>query len=215
MRRIQRQSSSARFIHWVHTISCLLLFYTGLALYVPALNGMSVVFGGLQNSRLVHHYSGFVFVTVPIVMILANWGGFTHFMKEMFTWDGKDDTEFMKKFPVYLFNAKTELPPQGKLKSGQKFADWFILASALLIAISGIIMYFDATFSRILVQWMHPLHELSMIVLGVFLLMHIYMGAGIFEPYRGMARAMFGDGTVSTGQAEYHWKKWAKEIKTK
>ncbi len=151
---------------------------------------------------------------VPIVMILANWSSFTHFIKEIFTWEGRDDTESLKKFPAYLFNAKTELPPQGKLKGGQKFGDWFILGSSLLIAVSGIVMYFDASFPRALVQWMYPLHELSMIVIGVFLLIHIYLGAGIFEPYRGMGRAMFGDGTVSYNQAEYHWPKWAKEQKS-
>jgi len=215
MRRIKRQSGTARFIHWVHTISCLLLFYTGLALYIPALNGIAVIFGGLQNSRLVHHYSGFIFVGVPIVMALGNWKGFVNFMKEVFTWEGKDDTDWFKKFPTYLFNAKTKLPPQGRLKSGQKFADWFILGGSLLIALSGIIMYFDTAFPRVLVQWMYPLHELSMIVLGVFLLIHIYMGAGIFQPYRGMWRAMFWDGTVSDKEAEYHWSKWAKETKTK
>lgn len=215
MRRIPRQSTTSRFVHWVHTISCLLLFYTGLTLYVPALNGMAALFGGIQNSRLVHHYSGFVFVGVPIVVALVSWKGFKHFVEELFSWEGDDDTQWLKKFPSYLFNAKTELPPQGRLKSGQKFADWFILGSSLLIALSGAIMYFDGVFPRVMVQWMYPLHELSMIILGVFLLSHIYMGAGIFEPYRGMWRAMFGDGTVSAKQAEYHWPKWAKEKKNR
>lgn len=215
MERIKRQSSTARFVHWVHTISSFLLFYTGLALYIPALNGMAVVFGGIQNSRLVHHYSGFAFVGVPIVIGLANWEGLMNFVREIFNWEGKDDSESLKKFPAYLFNANTPMPSQGKLKGGQKFGGWFILASSVLISLSGIVMYFDASFSRSLVLWMYPLHELSTIVLGVFLMIHVYLGAGIFAPYRGMGRAMFGDGTVSESQAEHHWPKWAKEQKTK
>ena len=213
MERIQRQSLFARSVHWVHTIATLLLFYTGLALYTQSLNGLAALFGGIQNSRLVHHYSGFIFAGVPVLMGLANWGGLTRFLKETFSWEGKDDTDSLIKFPAYLFKAGKKMPPQGRLKGGQKFADWFILGSSLSIAVSGIMIYFGSNISKALVTWMFPLHELSMIILGVFLLIHIYMGAGIFEPYRGMWRAMFGDGTVSRPDAEYHWSKWAKERK--
>jgi formate dehydrogenase subunit gamma len=213
MRRIQRQSSFARIVHWIHTIATLLLFYTGLALYTQSLNALAVVFGGIQNSRLVHHYSGFVFVGVPIMMGLANWDGLMRFFKEIFSWEGKEDTESLTKFPAYLFDADKEMPSQGRLKGGQKFADWFILGGSLLVSVSGIMIYFGSYISKSVVIWMFPLHELSMIVLGVFLLIHIYLGAGIFEPYRGMWRAMFGDGTVSERDAEYHWSKWAEEQK--
>ena len=40
---------------------------------------------------------------------------------------------------------------------------------------------------------------------------HIYLGAGIFQPYRGTARIMFGDGKVSESDAAYHWGYWANE----
>ncbi len=170
-----------------------------------------MVFGGIQNSRLVHHYAGFIFVGVPIVTALANWDGLMRFFGEIFNWEGKDDTEALLKFPAYLFNADKEMPPQGRLKGGQKFGDWLILGSSVLISISGLLIYFGSLISKAVVVWMFPLHELSMIILGVFLLIHIYLGAGIFQPYRGMWRAMFGDGTVSTKQAEYHWSKWAEE----
>ena len=36
-------------------------------------------------------------------------------------------------------------------------------------------------------------------------------GAGIFQPYRGTARIMFGDGKVSESDAVYHWGYWANE----
>lgn len=213
MRRIVRWSLTARFVHWIHTISCLLLFYTGLALYIPILNSMAVVFGGIQNSRLVHNYSGFVFISIPVIVALITWGGSVRFLKEVFSWGGRDDTESLKKFPAYFFDANKKMPPQGRLKAIQKFAGWFILISSLLVSISGIVMYFNINLPRNLVQWMYPLHELSMIVLGVFLMVHTYVGTGLFAPYRGIWRAMFWNGKVSEVQAEYHWSKWAEERK--
>ena len=52
-------------------------------------------------------------------------------------------------------------------------------------------------------------------LIAVFGLAHIFLGAGIFQPYRGTAKLMFGDGTVSESDALYHWGHWArKEIAT-
>ena len=38
---------------------------------------------------------------------------------------------------------------------------------------------------------------------------HAYLGLGIFTPYRGTVRLMFGDGKVSETDAVYHWGYWA------
>ena len=45
----------------------------------------------------------------------------------------------------------------------------------------------------------------------MFGLAHIFLGAGIFQPYRGTAKLMFGDGTVSESDALYHWGHWARK----
>jgi len=213
-RRVIRQSAAARFLHWTHTISCLLLFYTGLALYLPRLNGLAAVFGGLDGSRFAHRVCGVFFIGIPILMIIFNWRGFVNFLKDIFTWE-ENDTTWLLRFPIYLFRAKTKMPPQGRLKSGQKFADWFIIGSSILLILTGIAMAFPANFPKGLVQWCFPLHELGMIILGVFLLGHIYLGLGIFQPYRGAWRYMFGDGTVSEEEAKYHWTRWYEEVKGK
>ena len=40
---------------------------------------------------------------------------------------------------------------------------------------------------------------------------HIFLGTGIFQPYRGTHRLMFGDGMVSESDALYHWGHRARE----
>ena len=58
-----------------------------------------------------------------------------------------------------------------------------------------------------------PKLSLALIIGGiaVFGLAHIFLGAGIFQPYRGTHRLMFGDGTVSEADALYHWGHWARK----
>jgi len=43
------------------------------------------------------------------------------------------------------------------------------------------------------------------ILIAVFGMAHAYLGLGIFTPYRGTVRLMFGDGKVSETDAVYHW----------
>lgn len=215
MERIQRQSLFARSIHFIHTISCLLLFYTGISLIIPTFNILAEVFGGIQNSQLVHRISGLVFIGIPIILAIVCWNSFKQYYRELFSWNRKKDREGLRKFPAYFFNPEMELPAHDNRESGNKVISWFIVGSCCLIGLSGTVMYFGSYLSRGLVLWMYPLHELSMIVLGVFLLIHIYIGTGICKPYRGIWRAMFWDGKVNYSLAESHWPKWVKEEKAK
>jgi formate dehydrogenase subunit gamma len=215
MEWIQRRSAVARFIHFIHFLATLTLFYTGLALYHPIFKFLADWVGGFGVTRVAHRAAAIFFIGIPLLAIIFNWRGFVEFMREIFApWD-EDDKEFMRRFIPYLFNAKTKMPPQKKIKSGQRVADWFILGSALLIALSGLVMWLNVYFPKPFVRWMYPIHELSMIVLGVFLLGHAYLGSGLFQPYRGMYRVMFGNGKVTEAEARYHWQKWAEEVKRK
>jgi formate dehydrogenase subunit gamma len=48
-------------------------------------------------------------------------------------------------------------------------------------------------------------------VIAVGLLGHAYLGTGVFQPYRGLWRLMFGNGQVSESDALYHWGYWAED----
>ena len=48
-------------------------------------------------------------------------------------------------------------------------------------------------------------------MIAVFGLAHIFLGAGIFQPYRGTYKLMFGNGMVSESDAIYHWGHWARK----
>ena len=66
-------------------------------------------------------------------------------------------------------------------------------------------------FSAETVMWARLLHDVFFFLTVFVGIAHIYLGAGIFQPYRGTARIMFGDGKVSESDAAYHWGYWANE----
>ena len=211
MRYIQRHSAFARGLHWIHTIACLSLFATGLILFIPAV-AESVGAGTIQGARLVHRVMAAIFIVAPIASTIISPKGFVHLWKSLFfKWDA-DDKEFMKKFFPYLFfGAKQHMPPQRINKSGQGVADGMLIFASVAIAITGVVLVWPTFFGIGVVRWSLMLHDLLMIVVGILMIAHIYLGAGIFQPYKGSGRLMFGDGRVSESDALYHWGTWAKE----
>ncbi len=211
MRYIQRQSGLARSVHWLHTLATLALFITGILIYVPSIAN-AIALGTMEVARLVHRGGALIFLGIPILAMLIQPRAAAHKFKEYFKPWTAEDKEFMKKFLPYLFNPKkVHMPEQGKYKSGQILADGLVIVFALLIGISGAFLWAANSFSPELIRWMYLLHDVSMIMMGILLLGHIYLGAGIFKPYRGTGRLMFGDGKVSEADARYHWGKWADE----
>lgn len=212
MRYIQRQSTYARSLHWIHTIACLSLYVTGLILFIPSV-AAAVGVSTVQGARLIHRVMAAIFIVAPLVSIVIQPKGFKHVLQGwFFKWDEKDK-EFMKKFPAYLFlGGKEHMPDQKYMKSGQAVADIPVVLLSILIALSGVVLVWPAFFGGgELVRWSLLVHDGVMVLLGVMMIAHIYIGAGIFQPYKGSGRIMFGDGKITESDALYHWGTWARE----
>lgn len=212
MRYIQRQSVYARSLHWIHTIACLSLYVTGLILFIPSV-AAAVGVSTVQGARLIHRVMAAIFIIAPLVSMVIQPKGFKHVLQGwFFKWDDKDK-EFMKKFvPYLLMGGKEHMPDQKYMKSGQAVADLGVVFMSILIALSGVVLVWPAFFGGgTLVVWSLLVHDGVMILLGVMLIAHIYIGAGIFQPYKGSGRLMFGDGKISEADALYHWGTWARE----
>ena len=106
-------------------------------------------------------------------------------------------------FP-YLFMAKwIHMPDQREVKSGQRFADGMLWFAGALMGITGVLLLLGSTvvdFGGAQGIFLF-LHDVGFLLIAVFALAHIFLGAGIFQPYRGTAKLMFGDGTVSESDA--------------
>lgn len=219
-RYIQRHSLLTRVTHGVAAISCILLALTGLFVFWPELGGS--IMGGdfTQVMRQLHRWIAIPFILVPIFAVLKSPKGFVHlFREDVFgKWD-KDDFEWAMKFPLYLFApGKVHMPPQHHVKSAQRLADGALLILGIFMAISGVVLWLNTGMFGLTVQFeagtllfWHLVHTICFFLTVFIGIAHIYLGAGIFQPYRGTIRIMFGDGKVSESDAAYHWGYWANE----
>ena len=107
------------------------------------------------------------------------------------------------------------------MKSAQRLADGALLFFCVIMAVTGMILWLNTgllpsggmkvEFSGETILWARLLHDIFFFLTVFVGIAHIYLGAGIFQPYRGTARIMFGDGKVSESDAAYHWGYWANE----
>ena len=199
-RYIRRHSKQARWTHGITIIACILLCISGLFVFVPALAaavGADTVFA----IRMSHRVLGVIFVLVPLISAIMAPKGVKHIFKNLFDrWDS-DDKKWMMLFFPYLFMAKwIHMPDQREVKSGQRFADGMLWFSGALMGITGVFLLLGTTlfdFGGGVYGVMLFLHDIGFLLIAVFGLAHIFLGAGNFQPYRGTAKLMFGDGTVS------------------
>jgi formate dehydrogenase subunit gamma len=213
-RYLKRHTLQTRITHGVVGITCLLLVATGLFVFIPALNNLvpsSVTFG----IRMAHRVLGIIFIAVPLVSALTAPKGVRHLLKNYFAkWDD-DDVTFLKRFIPYMLGPKrVHMPDQHEVKSGQRLADGVLFLAGFLIAVSGVFLLLGTTvvaFGAGLMLVMRLIHDVAFLMFAVFGLAHIYLGAGVFQPYRRVRRVMFGDGLISEGDALYHWGHWARE----
>ena len=218
-RYIQRHSRLARVTHNVAAAACIILALPGAAVFTPA---VSETLGGSFKywMRMLHRIAAVPFILVPLYAFFRSPEGARHlFLENIFgKWD-KEDVELARKFVPYLFMPqKVHMPPQHEVKGAQRFADGMLVFMGILMALSGLVLWVEAGILPgsdpvAMPQWLiwssHLAHDFGFLVIIVFGLGHSYLGGGIFQPYKGTARLMWGDGKVSESDAAYHWGYWA------
>ena len=212
-RYIKRHSKQARWTHGITIVCCILLCISGLFVFVPPLTQLAGQ-QAVMAIRMSHRVIGVLFVLVPIISAIAAPKGVKHIFKNLFDhWDS-DDKKWMILFFPYLFMAKwIHMPDQREVKSGQRFADGMLWLFGAEMGITGVVLLLGSTVVDLGGAYgvVLFLHDLGFLMIAVFGLAHIFLGAGIFQPYRGTHRLMFGDGMVSESDALYHWGHWARE----
>ncbi len=214
--RVQRTSLQARITHGVVAISCILLAISGLFVFCPPL-AAAVGPNVTLAARMCHRVLGLIFCIVPIVsMIIAPKGALHIIKKNTVKWD-HDDKMWLALFLPYLFTCKwLHMPDASETKSGQRVSDGAIIVLAFLMGITGLVLTGNTVGLYSLGTTAHAvwlfLHDLGFFLICIMGMAHILLGGGIIGPYRGMHRVMFGDGSLSEGEAIYHWAHWVRKL---
>ena len=214
VRFIQRHSLLTRIVHCTIAVACVLLMITGLFVFVPPLAAANP--DVTRFMKICHRVLGVIFIIMPIFGAIGSPGGVVAFFKKYICRWTPEDVEFVKKFvPYMLMPKKVHMPDQDEVKSGQRFADGALVIGGLLMAISGLFLWLGTTVAPVsagTLAVMRFIHDLFFLVLVVFVIAHVFLGGGIFQPYRGgTVKLMFGNGQVSEANALYHWGFWARE----
>ncbi len=199
MSEMVRKASPEEIVnHWILAISCLILIVTGYG-FLFQLKGVYALFGGNYAMKLVHNWAGLVF-TVSLFATMFN------YLREALTYDA-DDWAWIKMGGGYLSKSAVKAPPMGKLNTGQKFYYLMILFAGIMIAASGLSIWF-AQGDRTVTQISHLVHNLAFILFVVGVPAHVYLGT-LANP--GTFRIMVY-GTVPLEFARKKYPKWMKEI---
>ena len=204
---VEKYRKSTRVLHWIHTSVFIVLFFTGLVLFVPGLG----VIAQDGVTRVIHRVAAVIFVIVPLWSLITNWTSSWKAVREAFIWSA-DDFGWLKAAPRYYFlGDKKSMPPQEHMNSGQKMWWLLVIVSGIVFILSGLVMWFFKTVApAALLQWMVLLHDISFIVTGAMLFVHIYLG--VLHPMMTESWGAMFRGKISAGYAESQHAKWYERI---
>jgi formate dehydrogenase subunit gamma len=169
-RLVQRYLPAQRFIHWVGVASFLTLLFSGIALLFPPLSFLAA--GGL--SRLVHRIAVIPFVALPFGYAILLPKQTKELLTESLRYT-REDWEWLKRMPAYLFGRTRGLPPQGRLNAGQKLHHAGTFLMFVTVTASGFVLWFGKGrlgANGLAVAAM--VHDLSMLGLSVLMIGHVY-----------------------------------------
>ena len=204
---VERYRKPTRVLHWVHAGAFILLFLTGLVLFVPGLG----VIAQDSWSRVIHRIAAAIFIIAPLIYIPMNWKSTKEGVKSAFSW-ASSDIGWLKAAPrFYFLGDKSTMPPQGHMNTGQKMWWFLVIIFGTAFVITGLIMWFGKTaLAPSVLLWTVFLHDIAFIVTGVMLFVHIYLGVLhplMTESWRAMAK-----GKISSEYAKTHHAKWYEEV---
>ncbi|OMG62119.1 formate dehydrogenase subunit gamma [Stutzerimonas balearica] len=201
---IERYTPSQRSNHWAVAILFVLAALSGLALFHPALFGLSGLFGGGTWTRILHPFIG-VAMFVFFLVLAIRFAGHNRIEAR--------DRQWLRQINDVVHNREEKLPPVGRYNAGQKLLYWMLVLSMLVLLFSGIVIwreYFSSFFGITTLRLAAVLHALAAFVLIVSIIVHIYAAIWI----KGSMGAMLY-GTVSRAWARKHHPLWAKEVERK
>jgi formate dehydrogenase subunit gamma len=197
---LHRYKDSTRMNHWAIALLFFCAGLTGLAFFHPSMYFFTALFGGGTWSRILHPYFGVAMVLLFLLMAAGLW-------RENRL--DRGDREWLARSGQMFRGDKSGMPAVGKYNAGQKIVFWVMLASLVVLLVTGL-LFWHAWFPDlpILVRRIGVvLHALSAVVLILTVIVHIYAAIWVKGTLRAMTR-----GTVSHGWAKSNHPLWHRDV---
>jgi formate dehydrogenase subunit gamma len=196
-----RYTAGDRTNHWLTAIAFILAALSGLALFHPALFGLSGLFGGGPWTRILHPWIGLFMLLAFVFLGIRMW---RHNFMEPRDW------QWLRQYRDIVNNREDRLPEVGRYNAGQKLLYWVIVLCLAGLLLSGIVIwraYFSLYFPIKVIRISSVLHALCAFVLICSILVHIYAAIWVKGSVHAMTR-----GTVTPGWAWKHHRAWYREM---
>lgn len=201
---IDRYTSGERILHWVTAITFFLLAASGLAFFHPSMFWLTGLLGGGTWARILHPFIGVVMFVAFILMAVKFWH---HNVLS------GNDRKWLGQIGDVIANRDDRVPPIGRYNPGQKILFWVLLASMIVLLVSGVAIwqpYFAPSFSIGTVRFGALMHALGALALILLIVVHVYSSFWVKGSSEGMLT-----GKVSRAWAKAHHPKWYEEVARK
>jgi formate dehydrogenase subunit gamma len=197
---IERYDAPQRINHWTVAITFVLAALSGFALFHPSMFWLAQIFGSGTWARILHPFIGVVMFISFAGLAVRLW---RH--NRMQT----ADATWLARITDVAAGRHANLPPVGRYNGGQKLLFWVMVASVLVLLVTGFAFWqpwFAPLVSVELMRIAVVLHALAAFVLMLGIIVHIYAAIWVTGTMRAMVR-----GTVSAAWARKHHPAWYRQ----
>ena len=192
-RYVRRFSRTERAVHWVHASAFLVLLGSGLVLYLPSL---AAEIGRRPLVKDVHLFTALAWaVALVSVIVVGDRRGLRATARELDVFDA-DDRRWLRG----------RRAPQGRFNAGQKLNAALTAAFALLLAVSGVLLWLGERDTRFRFDSTIVLHDVVAYLSVALLAGHLYLA--VIHPTTRHALRGMTVGTVREDWAREHHAKW-------
>ena len=196
--RLTRFSRTERALHWVHASAFLVLFASGLCLYLPSL---SELVGRRPLLKDIHVYTALVWLAALALVLLA--GDRRRLLATAREIDRFDDDDL-----AWLRGKRV---PQGRFNAGQKINAIVTAALAVLFAVTGFFLWYGERNHAFRLENALLVHDWLMYVSFFLLLGHLYLA--LLHPTTRHSLNGITRGWVREDWARRHHPKWVEELR--
>jgi len=192
-RYVRRFSRTERAVHWVHASAFLVLLGSGLVLYLPSL---ATEIGRRPLVKDVHLFTALAWaIALLAVVALGDRRGLRATTRELDVFDADDRR--------WLLGRHVR---QGRFNAGQKLNAAFTAAFAVLLAVSGVLLWLGERDTRFRFDSTIVLHDVVAYLSVALLAGHLYLA--VIHPSTRHALRGMTVGTVREDWAREHHAKW-------